>query len=313
MDKTKFNLWVMGVVVGGLVLAGLGWIINLSYNAYSQYKITPQTKFNKLKALQDVNFQTNLGPRTVGSPAHEQTRQWIVKNLEAAGWETSVQETQYPQPIANIIGRWGKTGPIIIIGAHYDSRFIADKDPDPARRTFPVPGANDGASGVAVLLEMARVIPQVAHQMQQERQIYLVFFDTEDNGNIPGWDWILGSQAFVQKLQALNVRPEAAVIIDMIGDADLNIYQESNSDPGLTQEIWNQAARSGYSKYFLPMQKYNILDDHIPFLNAGIPAVDIIDFDYPYWHTTEDTADKVSGDSLKAVGDTLINWILQKP
>jgi Zn-dependent M28 family amino/carboxypeptidase len=313
MGTKKFNLWVIGVLLVGLGLAGMGWISYATINAYSHNNSNTPVKFNKPRATKDTNFQTNLGPRTIGSQAHEQTKLWIIQNLKEAGWETSVQETQTPQPIANIIGKWGKSGPIIIIGAHYDSRFVADKDPDPARRAFPVPGANDGASGVAVLLEMARVLPQVAHQMQQERQIWLVFFDTEDNGNIPGWDWILGSQAFVQELLSLNVHPEAAVVIDMIGDADLNIYQESNSDPGLTQEIWNQAARSGYSKYFLPMQKYNILDDHIPFLNAGIPAVDIIDFDYPYWHTTEDTADKVSGDSLEAVGDTLINWILQKP
>ena len=110
----------------------------------------------------------------------------------------------------------------MIIGAHYDSRLLADPDPDPSLRNQPVPGANDGASGVAVLLELARILPK-----NLDKTIWLVFFDAEDNGNIPGYDWIMGSRVFVQ---TLIDKPDEAIIIDMIGDADLNIYQEKNSD-----------------------------------------------------------------------------------
>jgi glutaminyl-peptide cyclotransferase len=134
----------------------------------------------------------------------------------------------------------------------------------------------------------------------------LVFFDAEDNGRIPGWDWILGSRAFVE---ALEGKPDAAVIVDMIGDADLEIYLERGSDPELSAEIWDVAAYLGYSQ-FIPTPKYHILDDHVPFLEAGIPALNIIDFDYPYWHTIEDTVDKVSAESLEAVGETLRVWLL---
>ncbi len=136
-----------------------------------------------------------------------------------------------------------------------------------------------------------------------------MFFDAEDNGNLPGWDWILGSQAYASSLTEF---PEVVIIVDMIGDADLNIYQEKNSNPQLTEEIWAKASQLGYSEQFIPQSKFAILDDHTPFLQLGIPAVDIIDFDYPYYHTTSDTADKVSARSLNAVGDTLYHWIISR-
>jgi len=186
------------------------------------------------------------------------------------------------------------------LGAHYDCRIYADHDPDLSKRKQAVLGANDGASGVAVLLELARSIPK------ESASIWLVFFDAEDNGNIPGWDWILGSRAFVE---GYEIAPQAVVIVDMIGDADLNIYKEKNSNPELTAEIWAQAAELGYEDVFIPEEKWGMLDDHTPFLEAGIPAMDIIDFDYPYWHTTADTTDKISAQSLQAVGDTILGWL----
>ncbi len=275
----------------------------------------PPKDFDGQSALNDVAYQTDLGPRWVGSQAHREVGDWIISELEKAGWEVEVQETTYQgQPVRNIIGKWGQGKPWVVFGAHYDSRLVADKDPDPQKQAQPVMGANDGASGVAVLLEMARTIPdQMSNlQFQDNRttaaQIWLVFFDSEDNGKIPGWDWILGSRAFVDRLKE---RPQAAVIIDMIGDQDLNLYFEKNSNPIINSEIWNQAAKLGYSKQFIPQQKYAILDDHTPFLEAGINAVDLIDFDYPYYHTTADTLDKVSSTSLQAIGATLIEWLKQ--
>ncbi|MGB6423390.1 MAG: M28 family peptidase, partial [Anaerolineales bacterium] len=119
----------------------------------------------------------------------------------------------------------------------------------------------------------------------------------------------LGSRAFVQSLED---KPDAAIIVDMIGDANLKIYQGKNSDPALTKEIWDQAQALGYTDEFLPFPKYGIIDDHIPFLEAGIPAVDVIDIEYAYYHTTEDTPDKTSSDSLKAVGDTILTWLVNK-
>jgi Zn-dependent M28 family amino/carboxypeptidase len=224
--------------------------------------------------------------------------------LAEAGWETRVQSAQMlGHTVENVIAYRGDEPPRVILGAHYDTRLHADQDPDPAKQQDPVPGANDGASGVAVLLELARVLPE------DGGPVWLVFFDAEDNGRIEGWDWILGSQAFVAELE---FQPEAAVIVDMIGDADQNIYIERNSNPELSEEIWEIAAELGYGRSFIPTPRHSILDDHTPFLQAGIPAVDIIDFDYPYWHTTEDTVDKVSAESLEAVGRTLQEWLVRR-
>lgn len=264
-----------------------------------------QGKFDGQRAFQDVQSQMSLGPRTMGSKAHNQVVSYITSELKKAGWEIGIQDSvMLEHPIQNLVATRGKGPPWIVVGAHYDSRSIADHDPDPAKQDLPVPGANDGASGVAVLLELARSLPR-----EIDQKVTLVFFDAEDNGNIPGWDWILGSQAYVQQLQS---KPDAAVIVDMIGDADLNIFLERNSDTKLSGEIWAQAAKLGYSNHFIPIPKHSMIDDHSPFLAAGIPAVDIIDFDYPYYHTTLDTVDKVSAQSLQIVGDTLLEWIVGK-
>jgi Zn-dependent M28 family amino/carboxypeptidase len=270
-------------------------------------------EFNGTAALRDVEYQVSLGPRLPGSQAHRQAGDWIVKELQAAGWQVEVQETVFDsgtgirQPVRNIIAKWGDQDarPWLVLGAHYDTRLKADKDPDHAKRGQPVPGANDGASGVAALLELGRVLPGHADDLRY-KQVWLLFIDAEDNGHLPGWDWILGSKAFVASLTS---KPDAAVILDMIGDADLNVYMEKNSDAALTKEIWDTAARLGYGDKIISQPKYQILDDHLPFLQAGIPAVDMIDFDYPAWHTTSDTPDKVSAQSLEVIGRTLLAWL----
>jgi Zn-dependent M28 family amino/carboxypeptidase len=161
-----------------------------------------------------------------------------------------------------------------------------------------VPGANDGASGVAVLLELARAInvDKVHHE------VWLAFFDAEDDGQIDGWDWIVGSTYMAN---SLSVQPQAMILVDMVGDTEQNFYFDGNSDPSLSQKVWAIAAQLGYGDYFIPQVKYSMIDDHTPFVQRGIPSIDIIDFDYPYWHTIADTADKVSPVSLGRVGETL--------
>lgn len=259
--------------------------------------------FNGERAYADAAYQISLGPRLPGSAAHDQVVLWMADSLRSYGWDVEVQEAEMlGHPIKNVIAKRGSGAPWIVLGAHYDNRFFADHDPNPERQDEPVPGANDGASGVAVLMELARVLPE-----EINGQVWLVFFDAEDNGGIEGWDWILGSTAFVD---SLNTYPDGAVIVDMIGDADLQMYLETNSDPQISADIWQHAAELGYDNIFINEQKFSMLDDHTPFLRAGIPAVDIIDFDYPYWHTVDDTLDKISAQSLQAVGDTVLAWLL---
>lgn len=265
------------------------------------------SEFDAQRAYQDMIFQLDLGPRTPGSQAHAEVIQYVTSELVKAGWEVEVQETSWQgHPVRNVIAKRG-IGPWIILGAHYDSRMVADRDPDPDRQTMAVPGANDAASGTAILLELARSLPA-----DLESEIWLAFFDVEDQGDLPGWDWILGSSAMAASLPINPDKPQAVVIVDMVADADLNIYMERSSDPEITRQIWDTAAELGYQKYFIPEPKYSILDDHTPFLNREIPAVDIIDFDYPYFHTTQDTLDKVSADSLNVVGRTLLRWIMTR-
>jgi glutaminyl-peptide cyclotransferase len=255
-------------------------------------------KFDGQRALQHVVAQMAIGPRPSGSDAGRKTGDYIIAQLREQGWQVEEQEFVYRGVQGrNIVGKAG-TGPVAVIGAHYDTRRLADNDPDPALRTEPVPGANDGASGVAVLLELARSL----EKGHLKNEVWLTFFDAEDNGRLDGWEFIAGSQELARRLTA---RPEMVVIADMIGDRDQQIYKEQTSHPELVTKIWDIAARLGYDDVFLPTAKWSILDDHTPFLQKGIPAVDLIDFDYPYWHTTQDTADKVAPESLERVGRVL--------
>ncbi len=260
--------------------------------------------FDGNNAFQYAKTQVDFGPRTPGSEAHQKTGNWIKDELEKNGWNTTIQEDNFEEyQIKNIVGYRTELNenPWIILAAHYDSRFYADRDPNPENHTKPVPGGNDGASGVAVLLELSRVIPK-----DLNKNVWLVFIDAEDQGDIENWDWIMGSRSFVK---TLTEKPDKVIILDMIGDADLNIHLERNSDPELQQEIWQIASNLGYSDYFIPEFKYSILDDHIPFLENNITAIDIIDFDYKYWHTIDDTVDKISAESLEIVGKTILQWL----
>jgi len=255
-------------------------------------------KFNGQRALQHVVAQMAIGPRPSGSAAGRKTGDYIVAQLREQGWQVEEQEFVYRGVRGrNIVGKAG-TGPVALIGAHYDTRRLADNDPDPVLRTEPVPGANDGASGVAILLELARTLDKE----RLKNEVWLTFFDAEDNGRLDGWDFIAGSTEMAGRL---TVRPEMVVIADMVGDRDQQIYKEQNSTPQLVEKIWSIAARLGYDQNFLPAAKWAMLDDHTPFLQKGIAAVDLIDFDYPYWHTTQDTADKVAPESLERVGRVL--------
>lgn len=266
-------------------------------------QLSPATPgvFDGERALADVATQVGRGPRIPGSAAHFQTGEWILGELRAAGWETSVQEFAFRGVrLRNLIGRAGPARPGgILLGAHYDTRPQADRE---ATSTgSPVPGANDGASGVAVLLELARLLP-IADLNQP---VAVVFFDGEDSGRIDGWPWILGSTEYVARSQQL---PATAVIVDMVGDADLQLYLEQNSNPELAAELWGIGEELG-NQAFIPVPGHRLVDDHTPFVQAGIPAVVIIDLDYPYWHTTQDSLDKVSADSLAQVGGTLLTWL----
>jgi glutaminyl-peptide cyclotransferase len=252
-------------------------------------------------AYAHVLQQMEFGFRYPGSHGHALTQDWLTTELNQSGWVVEFQPFEYQGILlTNIIARRteAETSKRIVLGAHYDTRQFADRDlSDP---TQAVPGANDGASGVAVLLELARILPELS-----TTEVILVFFDGEDQGRIGGWDWAVGSRYFVDHF---SQEISAAIIVDMVGDRDLALPYEGSSDAALVQSIWQTAKSLGYPA-FKSEPGPALIDDHIAFIQNGIPAVDIIDFDYPYWHTSEDKAEKVSAESLHQVGATLEVWL----
>ncbi len=261
---------------------------------------THTEQFDGDRAYSHVLKQCAFGPRYVGSEGGRKTAAYIESVLEELGWTTHDQRFTYRgTQVRNVIARSGR-GPLIILGAHYDTRSLANRDPvDP---TQPVPGANDGASGVAVLLELARTLDLDRAGLE----VWLAFFDAEDQGGIDGWPFSVGASYMAQHLSA---DPEAVVIVDMVGDADQEIFWERSSDLELMRELWGIADDLGYGTHFVPEYGQAIMDDHVPFLQRGLVAVDIIDPNYLYWHTAQDTPDKVSPESLERVGRVLQTWL----
>jgi Zn-dependent M28 family amino/carboxypeptidase len=296
---------MFGIVIVLAVLTGLiiyWFAVRPMLRPSGGSAIAPASPFDGQRAYQHVTAQCAIGPRPAGSDGNARCAAYIMDQLKAAGWAVETQEFVYQGVnCRNVIGKAGQGDRILLIGAHFDSRLYADRDPDPANHQKPVPAANDGASGVAVLLELARTLGPPPYP------VWLVFFDAEDNGQINGWPFCVGSSYMADHL---TTRPSEVIVIDMIGDADQQLYYERTSDQQLNSALWNVAAKLGYGQWFVPQPRHSVWDDHTAFLKKGITAVDLIDFDYPYWHTVQDTPDKVSPASLERVGRVLQAYIL---
>ncbi len=276
-----------------------------NFNQVTSKTLQNPLEFNGTRAYTYLEDQCAFGPRPPGSSNLTACGDYIITTLENQGWTTQTQTWEYQSTsLRNIIAGSSPT-PLYVLLAHYDTRPIADYDPDPVNRTRPILGANDGASGVAALLELAAVLPE-----ESKNFVTLLFVDAEDSGNYNGWEWIVGSTYYVNSLSSLqkaNIR--SAVLLDMMGDADLQLKREQSSTPALVDVIWTIAADLGYDEFFQDVGGFALIDDHHPFLSAGIPAIDIIDFDYPYWHTQADIPDKCSPDSLEVVGRVVEDFI----
>ncbi|HYM81421.1 MAG TPA: M28 family peptidase, partial [Candidatus Limnocylindria bacterium] len=214
-----------------------------------------------------------------------------------------------PLTLTNVIARFGpNAGRRIALCAHYDTRAWSDQDPDSARRNDPVPGANDGGSGVAVLLEVAELMALRPPPLGVD----LVFFDGEDQGRATvAEEFCLGSRGYAARLGP--DRPAAAFVFDLVGDRDLNIHPElysSERAPSLVAQVL-EAARATSATHFDPTPKHRTYDDHIPLLEAGLPAADVIDFDYAAWHTHRDLPDQVSPESL-AETSRVAAWLVYR-
>jgi Zn-dependent M28 family amino/carboxypeptidase len=248
--------------------------------------------------------QCGFGPRPPGSANLRLLGDHILAVAEGYGWSTEAQEFVYDEvTLRNLVARKG-SGPVVILGAHYDTRPFADNDPPETQAQY-ILGANDGASGVAVLLELARVLDMA----RVPYEVQLVFFDAEDSGHLGDWPFSVGAEQYAG---ALEVEPKYVIVVDMVGDLDQQFYWEGYSDPDLNREIWELAAELGYGEQFVPQVRWQIIDDHLPFVDRGWTAIDVIDFEYAYWHTTQDTADKVSAESLARIGTVLEVFLEQE-
>ena len=285
---------------------------------------TTELQFNGTLANHSVVWQTELGPRLPGSNASLLLRTSLSENLTSFGWNVEFSShISHEIELTNVIATWrpqnlsqNETDNLgrIVLSAHYDSRNVADKDSNESLRNTPILGANDGASGVAALVELGRIIPN----MGLNNEVMLLFSDAEDQGD----NYTLGAKAWADNLSGDEInRTESFILLDMIGDSDLHLTKITPSTPILTQNMMLLGQKLGLSSQIdgcngqrsdvmWSNQSVSVIDDHVHTFYLGIPSLDIIDIAYGknaspftgYWHTTEDTADKVSAESLESVG-----------
>ncbi len=301
------------LAAGGLALVAIA-CASRSARTGAASSVAGLPPFDSGAAWSDLGAQMAFGPRPVGTPAHEKLRDYLNTELRKSTTDVQLQQWTDPTihlPLTNLIARFpGKrtetSNPgAVFLAAHWDTRPTADFDPDPANRSKPIPGADDGASETAVLLEMARVLKQNPPPVP----VWLVFFDGEDYG--PGEDRMFIGSRYYAKNQPAGT-PQKGVLLDMIGNANVTVPKEQTSlqrAPTVVSEVWAAARRAGHAAQFPDQTGNDIFDDHIPLLNAGIACIDVIDFSYAPWHTLADTADKCSAQSLGVIGDTMIAWI----
>jgi hypothetical protein len=280
----------------------------------------PASAFDGKRAFAVLERQCAFGPRYPGSEAHDSCFAYLVSTLRSYAPVVQVDTFSYDSPILkkqvrlmNVVARFRpELKQRVLLAAHWETRPWADRDPVVAKRQLPIMGANDGASGVAVILELARVLRH-GHD-QPTVGVDLALFDGEDLGtDADPSGFFRGSNRYVE-WKSEEPPPIFVVVVDMVGSKTMVLHWEGNSRKNasnIVDLVWEEARSLGV-RNFRSDVKHTVFDDHIPFLNAGIPAIDLIDFDYPYWHTTHDTVDKCSAESLEAVGRVLLS-VITKP
>ena len=269
--------------------------------------------FDAMRAFAALEKQVAFGPRVPNTEGHPVCRDWLLAELKKSSKDVQRQDFLYSIPggaglrMCNIIAQFNPTAKKqILLCAHWDTRPTADQEAQQEQKRLPIPGANDGASGVAVLLEIARTL--AAKPLPATVGVQIILFDGEDYGPHDNRMY-LGAKHYARN--PLLPKPEYGILLDMIGDKELNIVRESYSEataPEINDKVWRAASALG-SKAFRDETGQNITDDHLPLQELGWKVIDLIDFDYPYWHTLNDSPDKCSPASLKAVGDVLLRLL----
>ncbi|MGH7663352.1 MAG: M28 family peptidase [Gemmatimonadaceae bacterium] len=284
--------------------------------------VGPRTAFDGEAALEYVRTQLAFGPRIPGTEGHRRAGDWIEERMRALADTVIVQEWTHVTaagdslPMRNILARFRpEADDRILYLAHWDTRPVSERAQNRADRDAPVPGANDGASGVALLIGVADVLAEQAPEMGVD----LLFVDGEDYGDFGRReDVLIGASYFAGHLPSLDYRPLFGVLWDMVADREIRFYQEGFSvqhAPEVVARVWRQAEDLGYSEYFVPRVGISITDDHVPLLQAGLRVIDVIDIDdraiaYEHHHRPTDTLDKISAESLQIVGDVATALLL---
>jgi len=275
----------------------------------------PLPRFDGAAAYELVKRQVAFGPRVPGTLGHAEMAEWLEQYLSERADTLIIQRFEHTSvdgetlPLINFWARFGPSDsrPLLLL-AHWDTRPFSDQAQDPADRDKPVPGANDGGSGTAVLLQLAEMFRQQA----PPRSVDVLLVDGEDYGDFSdGRDVFLGSRHFAENLPD-GYSPEFGVLLDMVGARDLDLPVEGYSNsraPEVVDRVWGLAHRMGFGDIFRREVGSTVSDDHLPLNDAGIPTIDIIDFPYTYWHTPEDTPDKLSASSLGVVGSVMTRLV----
>lgn len=284
---------------------------------------SPLGDFNADSAYNYLAKQVSFGPRVPNTAAHSQTGDWLVSELKRHGLSVVEQKANlkaFDGTILNARNIFGQINPQskerVLLLAHWDCRPWADQDPDPEKRTQPVDGANDGASGVAVLLEIARQLSM----NPINKGVDILFVDAEDWGE-EGDDnsWALGTQYFAENPPIKGYNPKFAILLDMVGGEGATFCREyfsERSAPNVSEGVWQTASKLGYGDIFINKMGSAVLDDHVQLIKVGIPSIDIIEFRLdgesrfnPRWHTTSDNLEGISKNTLQSVGSTLLEYL----
>lgn len=291
--------------------------VGLAALAFAQSK--PATQFDKGKAWKHLIAQCDFGVRVPMTPGHEKCQTYILDEMKKSCENVHAQDFSYNWKhgkklvrMSNLIGEqnWKDATTRVVLLAHWDTRPTADQDPDPKFHQNPIVGANDGASGVAVLLELMR---SVKDRLPKDVGVMYVMTDGEDLG--PGLDdMFLGAKEFVRLMP--TPKPTYGILLDMIGDKDLRVPMEPQSireAPAVMRAFYKHCGTVGLSSTFPIENGPDIEDDHMPLNKAGLPTIDLIDFDYEPWHTMQDVPANCSSDSLEKIGIALETWLLKSP
>jgi glutaminyl-peptide cyclotransferase len=297
-------------------MRGLPWILLPLLSLAACRDTTPRVReFDGQSAFRYLETQVGFGPRIPDTEAHRGMAGWLDSMVRQRADTVIVQRWEHVTtkgdtlPLANFIARFNPgADKRILFLAHWDSRPTAD-GPSSRDSTAPVPGANDGGSGVGLLLGVADVLDRAPPAIGVD----LLFVDGEDYGHFTDTpeDVLIGSRYYAAH-QPPGTPPMYAVLFDLVADRELQIYQEGNSlvgAPEVVSLVWDTARELGYGGTFVRSPKHTLIDDHLELQKAGLRAIDVVDFDYPSWHTPDDTIDKVSAESLQIVGDVAMALI----